>query len=267
MALISVIMPAFNAGTYISEAINSVLKQNHSNWELLIVNDGSTDNTESIIKSIADPRIKYFKKENGGVSSARNLALQNMKGEYFCFLDADDTFPKDALETRLKPFEKDKNLFFVDGIVNIQNSDLSKTIRTYSPISVENPTEEFCRLNPKVFFGPTWTFKRIPERNYRLHEDLTHGEDFFFYLENLSISNKIGLAHKAILNYRTGNNSAMSNLNGLEKGYRTIAEKMKGLPHVSEANRQVFKSKTKSIMFKSYLGVKQPFNALKVLLT
>ncbi len=117
--LVSIIMPAYNAEEYIEEAIRSVLSQTYQNWELFIINDGSTDTTEDKIASFTDERIKYYKKKNGGVSSARNLGLENMKGDFFCFLDADDYFTSNSLESRIAVFKSDKLISFVDGSVDV----------------------------------------------------------------------------------------------------------------------------------------------------
>ena len=84
-ALVSILMPVYNAEAFISEAITSVIRQSHKNWELLIVNDGSTDRSKNIIHSFPDKRIQYFEQQNRGVSVARNVGLKNMKGDYFCF--------------------------------------------------------------------------------------------------------------------------------------------------------------------------------------
>jgi glycosyltransferase involved in cell wall biosynthesis len=110
-------MPAYNAEKYIAEAINSVLNQSYPEFELLVINDGSSDQTAKIIRSFFDSRIKYFKQNNQGVSSARNTGLENMKGVYFCFLDADDVMPQDSLKSRLEIFNSNNKIDFVDGKV------------------------------------------------------------------------------------------------------------------------------------------------------
>lgn len=104
--LVSVIVPCYNLGNYVSECINSVLAQTYSNWECIIVNDGSTDNTEDISLQIAtrDDRIKYYKKENGGLSSTRNFGIQQAKGQYILPLDVDDIIDKNYLEQAVKAF-------------------------------------------------------------------------------------------------------------------------------------------------------------------
>lgn len=87
---VSVMMPAYNAEAYIGDAIESVLAQEFADWELIIVNDGSTDQTASVVRRYADPRIRVINQPNGGEAAARNTALDYMQGQYIAFLDADD---------------------------------------------------------------------------------------------------------------------------------------------------------------------------------
>ena len=108
--MISVIMPAYNSENYVSEAIESVCKQSFADWELLIVNDGSTDHTPEIIEKYAqkDSRIKVFHRKNEGVSMARNFALNQVRGEYVTFTDSDDVYHSDRLKKLLQVFEQHK---------------------------------------------------------------------------------------------------------------------------------------------------------------
>lgn len=99
--IVSIMMPAYNAEQYIAHAIESVLEQRYSKWELIVVNDGSTDKTASIIAQFTDPRIKVFHQPNGGEAAARNTALKHMQGEYLAFLDADDLYLPHHLEVTI----------------------------------------------------------------------------------------------------------------------------------------------------------------------
>jgi glycosyltransferase involved in cell wall biosynthesis len=98
--LVSVIIPSFNHAHFLAHAINSIIEQTYSNWEIIIVDDGSTDEIDTIVKSFLemDKRIKYFKKKNGGLGSARNFGIQHSIGEYIYPLDADDKIKKTLLE-------------------------------------------------------------------------------------------------------------------------------------------------------------------------
>lgn len=114
MPEISVIIPVFNSEKHIEKAIYSVLNQSFENFECIIVNDGSNDNSKNIIEDIAkkDKRIKIFHKENGGASSARNMGLLNAKGEFIAFLDSDDEMIKDNLEKKYKLLKTLSNDYF-----------------------------------------------------------------------------------------------------------------------------------------------------------
>ncbi|MFB3389172.1 glycosyltransferase family 2 protein [Flavobacterium sp. LAR06] len=97
--LVSIIVPCYNQAQYLSEALQSVLNQTYENWECVIINDGSKDNTEEVAKKWVenDSRFLYIYKENGGLSSARNAALNVVAGDYIQFLDADDCLHEDKL--------------------------------------------------------------------------------------------------------------------------------------------------------------------------
>ena len=101
--LVSIIMPSYNTADYIKESIQCVQAQTYSNWELIIVDDCSTDNTDEVIKSfLIDKRIKYFKNENNsGAAVSRNKALKNAKGRWIAFLDSDDLWTSDKLEKQI----------------------------------------------------------------------------------------------------------------------------------------------------------------------
>jgi len=257
-------MPAYNVEKYIGEAIHSVKNQSYENWELLIVNDGSTDRTKDEILKFDDFRIKYFKQENQGVSTARNFALRHMQGDFFCFLDADDLYSKDSLNSRLKVFLQEKHVIIVDGRVEIRDIITNKLIRVYQPDFKGNALSQFVRLNEKCFFGPSCMIKRLPNINYTFKEGLSHGEDLLFYI---SIANEglYSYTTDLVMTYRSGNNSAMSNLQGLEKGYHDIYYELKKMQAISSSDLEIYKKKTISIMFKSYLGNGHILPAIKVL--
>jgi teichuronic acid biosynthesis glycosyltransferase TuaG len=261
--LVSVIMPVYNAEEYVSDAIQSVINQNYENWELLIIDDGSTDNSLGVINKFKDSRIKIFSQENKGVSAARNVALEKMSGVYFCFLDADDVYTYTSLSNRLEIFLKGDDIHFVDGKVEVFNQDLSQLTSTYSPNFKGNPTEELITLSGKCFFGNTWMFKRLKNVKYKFNETLTHGEDLWFCMEH-SINKSYSYTSETVLKCRKHNSSAMNNLEKLEEGYTQIVKLLDEIS-VSDYLKQQYLSKSKSIMFKSYLKegkVKKAINTL-----
>lgn len=112
--LVSIITPTHNCGKYIEETIKSVIEQTYKNWEMLIIDDCSTDNTEQIVEKYQKiyPNIIYKKlQKNSGVAIARNTALKMAKGRYMAFLDSDDLWSKEKLEKQIK-FMQDNNYYF-----------------------------------------------------------------------------------------------------------------------------------------------------------
>ena len=100
--LVSIIMPSYNTAPYIMETIQSVLNQSYQNWELIIVDYCSTDNTDQVVACIRDERIKYFKNEkNSGAAASRNRALRESKGRWIAFLDSDDLWMPEKLEKQI----------------------------------------------------------------------------------------------------------------------------------------------------------------------
>ena len=101
--LVSIIMPSYNTAPYISSSIQSVINQTYNNWELIIVDDCSTDNTEDVLSEIKDERIRFFKNEkNSGAAVSRNKALREAKGQWVAFLDSDDLWMPDKLEKQIR---------------------------------------------------------------------------------------------------------------------------------------------------------------------
>ncbi len=130
--LVSIITPMFNAEKYIVETINSVLDQSYKNWEMLIVDNYSTDESRALVKSINDSRIKLIELDfnSGGPARPRNIGVENAKGEYVAFLDADDLWLENKLEKQMK-FMAENNLDFSSTcIINIDKSSkiLNKNI-------------------------------------------------------------------------------------------------------------------------------------------
>lgn len=115
MPLVSVIIPSFNSSKYLEEAINSVIQQTYLNWELLIVDDGSTDEIDEVVAPflVSDKRINYVKKDNGGLGSARNYGIKNSNGTYILPLDADDKFDATYIEKAVHEFSKNPKLKIV----------------------------------------------------------------------------------------------------------------------------------------------------------
>jgi glycosyltransferase involved in cell wall biosynthesis len=263
--LVSIITPFYNAEKYLSESISSVLNQSFYNWELLLINDGSTDSSKEIALSFNDDRIRYFEQENKGVSAARNLGLNMMKGEFFCFLDADDILPFKSIESRLSVFRRNPALSFVDGAVKKMNATMDTTTKIWQPSLQGNPLSDLIQLGGKSFFGLSWMIKRQSDTQYRLREGMSHGEDLLFYMELAKKGGKYDYTKEVVLSYRDTPDSAMTNLEGLEKGYQVIVEQLMQWPEVELSDLKKFKLRYRKAMFLSYIKEGHLFKALKQL--
>ncbi|MCC7176508.1 MAG: glycosyltransferase [Bryobacterales bacterium] len=128
--LVSVMMPAYNAERHIRQAIESALGQHYPDWELLIVNDGSTDGTAEIARGFTDARIRVIDQPNGGEAAARNTALRHMKGEFVSFLDTDDAYYPEHLEVIVGRLRSDPSLdaAYSDGYYCDQSGTVLQTL-------------------------------------------------------------------------------------------------------------------------------------------
>ena len=125
---VSIVVPVYNVEKYIEKCIDSIVKQTYNNLELIIVNDGSKDNSEQIIlkKAKEDKRIKYIKKQNGGLSSARNVGIKAATGKYICFIDSDDWIDKKYVEVLVNTAEKNNSDMVICNIRNIYDDGTIK---------------------------------------------------------------------------------------------------------------------------------------------
>ena len=255
-------MAAYNAEKYIREAIDSVICQDYQDWELIIINDGSTDGTEDIILAYEDKRIRYHFQANGGVSSARNKGLQLMKGDYFCFLDADDVYTSYSLSSRMALFEKDKNLDFIDGQVQYTDINLRVIEKKYTPSFRGNPKRELLFLKDSCHLGQTWLVRRRKNVVYQFENDMKYSEDIYFYLNICNqIDSKYSFVNETILNYRRGHASAMQNLKGLASGYALFIHKVKHNINCTGIEYWLMKLKIIKVMFLTYLfDGRKPFD-------
>ena len=141
---VSIVIPIYNGSNYMREAIDSALNQTYQNIEVIVVNDGSSDNTEEIALSYGN-KIRYYSKENGGVSTALNLGIQKMTGDYFCFLPHDDVFALDKIEKQIrviKESNQDEAIVWSGWDMYIQNEHrYKKVIMPYENATIENMTK------------------------------------------------------------------------------------------------------------------------------
>lgn len=263
---VSILMPAYNSANYIAEAVHSVLNQEYSNFELIIINDGSTDRTEEVIAAFSDTRIRYYGQTNRGVSAARNLALSKMQGVFFCFLDSDDRLPPKSVSSRVRVLVTKPEVDFVDGMVHRVNSDMRTVKSAWKPLWLGNPLEDLVSLSGKSFCGLTWMIRRKEGKIYRFREGLSHGEDLLFYLE-LAKENGlyIGL-DEVVYEYRMHGLSAMRNIDGLARGYLEVEQIISTWSELSTEQLKKFRLKYRSFLWRSYMAQFQLRKALNYLI-
>ena len=132
--LVSIIMPSYNTGKYIAESIRSVQAQTYKNWELIIVDDCSADNTDEVVTGFQDERIRYFKnKINSGAAMSRNRALREAKGRWIAFLDSDDLWYSEKLEKQIEFMQKNGYAFSYTNYEEINEKSVFTGVRVTGP--------------------------------------------------------------------------------------------------------------------------------------
>jgi glycosyltransferase involved in cell wall biosynthesis/ADP-heptose:LPS heptosyltransferase len=178
--LVSIIMPAYNAAEYIAEAIESVLIQNYRNFELIIVDDGSIDNTRDIIAGFKDEKIKYFYKENAGAASARNLGIKKSQGAFLIHLDSDDMITPDFIAKHLQQFEKhpEADLVYCDDYLIDENEKPIRVIERSEYPDQKSLIRDLFRSGFPVVPFRTCIRRSVFDKIGFFDEDLLIGEDY-----------------------------------------------------------------------------------------
>jgi glycosyltransferase involved in cell wall biosynthesis len=152
--LVSIIIPVYNGSNYLREAIDSALAQTYKNLEILVINDGSRDNTEEIAKSYGN-KIRYFAKENGGTSTALNLGIKNMRGDYFSWLSHDDLYYPQKITRAIEELSKleNKNTIIISDFEIIdENYKIIVPSMKLKEHIYEHPGREYSYLYPVVYY-------------------------------------------------------------------------------------------------------------------
>lgn len=263
--MISIITPAFNAEHSIEQAIASVQRQSREDWELIIVDDGSTDSTWSILEAVSDFRIRVVRQENAGVSAARNTGLRLARGEYITFLDADDTLPRDALKVRADLLDSEPQIDIVHGAVQLLWGD--HEMRVVQPDLKCGPLlDRLVRLQEDVFVGVCYMLRREKIGQLLFQERLSHCEDLIFYLTLAHDSDlEYAAVPQIVYEYRLSPTSSMSNMDGLEAGYLELLRRVLGMERIGKSSRVYLRRRVKRIMFLSWLRRGNPKRALQSL--
>ena len=216
MPLISIIVPVYNVENYLPHCLESVLSQTFRDIEILLINDGSTDNSGKICDEYAskDTRIRVFHKEKGGVSSARNMGLDMAIGEWITFVDADDWIDSNMYEELYKEAMKSHSDIVLCDFYLYYNQDKVILCRTIST----NDTKENILRNYMLSSTMLWNMlvhRSLYDKNcLRIPLDLINCEDFWLTVQLCYYANKISSVHIPLYYYNRENvNSILNNFN------------------------------------------------------
>jgi glycosyltransferase involved in cell wall biosynthesis len=196
---VSIIVPCYNQAQYLDESLQSLLDQTYTDWECFIVNDGSPDNTEEVARKweAKDPRFIYLYKENGGVSSARNLGIQNAKAEFILTLDADDKYEPTFLEKGLAVLVNNPKI----GIVSSWGRYFTNEKQLHVYKLDGKTTVDFLFTNAAV--GTSLFRKECWEQVGGYDENPENGlEDWEFYLRVCALGWNVHIIQEALFFYR-----------------------------------------------------------------
>lgn len=227
---VSIIVPVYNTSDYLTRCLDSILSQTYSNWELIIIDDGSKDNSLNICNEYAskNKQITVLSQVNSGVSSARNRGIEVSTGEFITFIDSDDWISPDYLEMLINK-QQETNSDIVVGNLSIVDEEINKSI----PFPSENlllTREEFLKLFGKLYSetlisGPCvklYSSDIIKNHSIQFDPNRNLGEDLIFNLEYLTFCNRLCFFSQVIYFYRSVYNFSLShkfNLNKTEIQY------------------------------------------------
>lgn len=223
---ISIILPCYNAEKYIEKCINSIINQTYKNIEIIVVNDGSTDNTIDKINEIKrkDDRVRLIDKRNTGVSDSRNIAIEKSTGNYIMFIDADDSYEENAVEDLYKVI-KSKNVNIVRGKykkVNIKREIEEDNVSKYNNYNNKEIIASILNGDIPCYVWLLMINKKILNKyKIKFDKELKIMEDTMFYIKLLE-NEKIYFEDEIIYNYFQNKNSATRNINNTLKIYKEM---------------------------------------------
>ena len=206
--LVSIVVPVYNVEKYINKCIESVIQQTYKNWELILVDDNSNDNSYQICceYSKKDKRIRCLKNTAKGVSNARNFGICNVQGEWILFIDSDDEIKEDTVEKLLK----DSNGYdIIVGGYEIAN-EINDTLNTYRPDEFQGDITNFCKTIDKYtsaipYMKGPWCklFKTeiVKKNNILFPPNMSYGEDVCFVYDYLRVAKKIRIISDVVYVY------------------------------------------------------------------
>lgn len=210
MTKFSIVIPAYNAEKFIERCVASVISQSFKDWEIILIENGSTDDTPKICKNLSiDPNISFFHSEKG-VSVARNLGIEKAKGEYLLFLDADDVLPSNTLEKYNFILKSNKPAMIIGKYLK-KNKVYSEKVETIKGLLINDYLDD-CLYNPTKMCNVAGVlFNTLVLKKNKIFFDvsLTHAEDSVFFVEALKKSREIILIDSPVYKYIYSSNSTV----------------------------------------------------------
>lgn len=216
---VSIIIPVYNGEKYIEKCLKSVMQQTYKDIEIIVINDGSKDNTNKIIQAYKekDKRILYLVQENRGVSASRNKAIQKATGEYIVFVDADDTINEDYVEVLVQTIEKENVDIVACGYTDISIYGVLKLNDFYKGnvlLSKNDFINDIFIGVGGTLWGKIFKNKIIRENNIKMNEEIFMCEDMLFVLEYATKCTSFGAVKENLYYYnRINDNSISSKIN------------------------------------------------------
>lgn len=203
---VSIIIPLYNKEKCIKATIQSIQKQTYTNFEILVVDDGSTDGSANIVKAIIDERIRYIYKSNGGVSSARNMGIDEAKNDWILFLDADDQLDERCLEVLCKPLEENSKIDISTAKFYVEKKGHKSISTNCSFTGIISNNYKWLFLNKyNLRTGCCIIRKEILESN-KFDEKLSRFEDMKSILDWIRYA-RIYVSSESVMTYQTDNSS------------------------------------------------------------
>ncbi len=200
MPLVSVLMPAFNSGLYIAEAIDSILNQTYSNIELIIFDDGSTDNTRAVIEQYQDPRvIKILSDENYGVVRARNEMIDRARGQYIALMDADDIADPTRIEKQLAILEGDNCdvCGSAQWVLDEATHQIKKSKDKFTDSDLRALLSVYCGLCNSAMMGKAEIFKQ-----FKYDTSILTSEDYYLWVQMAAAGYRFLNLKERLITYR-----------------------------------------------------------------
>lgn len=213
MVTVSVVVPVYNTGKFLKRCIDSIMTQTYQQFEVILINDGSTDDSLSVCKEIVEkyPIIQLIDKINEGVSTARNVGIELAKGKYICFIDSDDYLSNNYLEELVLTIEKSKSDVVVCGYYKENhNHKLTKMVSNYKlDISREKAMEQLYINNSfsALPWNKLYNLNLIKEYNLKFNVELRMTQDLVFNTEYFKICKKIEYISKPLYYYMFNDDS------------------------------------------------------------